>query len=110
LIAISREVGADEDLSTQAVGQGVMARILADHGQYREAEEFARSAAALAAQTDLLSERADTLLDLAHVLAAVGRLAEAHDAGIKAFDLYRRKGNLPGSRESRRYLTRYTPA
>jgi DNA-binding SARP family transcriptional activator len=110
LIAISQEVGADEDVSAQAVGQGVTARILADRGQHREAEELARSAAALAAQSDLLSERADILLDLAHVLAAAGRLPEAHDAGVQAFDLYRRKGNLPGSRESRRYLTRYAHA
>ena len=64
LIAISQEAAADEDLSTQAVGQGLSARILADRGHYREAEELARSAAALAAQTDLLSEHADTLLDL----------------------------------------------
>ena len=109
LIAISQEVGAGEDLSTQAVGQGVQARILADRGRYRDAEELARSTAALAAQSDLMSERADTLLDLAHVLAAAGRLSEAHDAGMQALDLYRRKGNLPGSRESRRYLTRYAP-
>jgi tetratricopeptide (TPR) repeat protein len=110
LIAISHEVGADEDVSAQAVGQGVTARILADRGQYREAEELARSAAELAAQSDLLNERADTLLDLAHVLAAAGRLSEAHDAGLQALDLYRRKGNLPGSRESRRYLTHYAHA
>jgi hypothetical protein len=50
------------------------------------------------------------LLDLAHVLAAAGRLSEAHDAGLQALELYRRKGNLPGSRESRRYLTRYAHA
>jgi tetratricopeptide (TPR) repeat protein len=110
LIAISQEVGVDEDLSTQAVGQGVTARILADRGHYRDAEELARSAAALAAQSDLLSEHADTLLDLAHVLAAAGRSSEAQEAGIRALDLYRRKGNLPGSRESRRYLTGYAPA
>ena len=110
LIAISQEVGVDDDVSAQAVGQGVTARILADRGHYQDAEELARSAAALAAQTDLLSERADTLLDLAHVLAAAGRLSEAHDTGMEALDLYRRKGNLPGSRESRRYLTRYAPA
>jgi tetratricopeptide (TPR) repeat protein len=94
-------------VSAQAVGQGVTARILAGRGRYREAEELARSAVALAAQSDLLTERADTLLDLAYVLAAAGRLSEAHDAGLQALDLYRRKGNLPGSRESRRYLSRY---
>ena len=72
LITISREAGVSEDRSTQIIGQGLSARILAERGHHAEAEELARSAAALAAQTDLLSERADALLDLAHVLT-VGR-------------------------------------
>ena len=110
LIAISQEAAAGEDLSTQAVSQGLSARILADRGHHREAEELARSAAELAAQTDLLSEHADTLLDLAHVLAAAGRIPEAHAAATQALDLYQRKGNLPGTRESLRYLAHYEPA
>ena len=65
LIAISQKAAGGEDLSTQAVSQGLSARILADRGHHREAEALARSAAALAAQSDLLSENADTLLDLA---------------------------------------------
>jgi len=105
LLAISREAAADEDLSAQAVGRGLSARILADRGRHREAEELARSAVALAAQTDLLSEHADTLLDLAHVLIAGGRAAEAHAAAAQALDLYQRKGNLPGVRESLRCLS-----
>jgi tetratricopeptide (TPR) repeat protein len=110
LIAISQEAAAGEDLSTQAVSQGLSARILADLGRHREAEEIARSAAALAEQSDLLSEHADTLLDLAHVLAAAGRIPEAHAAATRALDLYQRKGNLPGARESLRYLAQYAPA
>jgi DNA-binding SARP family transcriptional activator len=110
LIAISREAAADEDLSAQAIGRGVYARILADQGRYREAEELARSAAALAAQTDLLSEHADTLLELSHVLAAAGQVTEAHSVATQALDLYQRKGNLPGARESLRYLTQSAPA
>jgi DNA-binding SARP family transcriptional activator/tetratricopeptide (TPR) repeat protein len=110
LIATSRDAGADEDLSVQAVGQGTLARLFADRGRYREAEELARSAAALSAQTDLLSERADILLDLAYVLAAVGQGTEAHTAAAQAVDLYQRKGNLPGARESLQYLARYAPA
>jgi tetratricopeptide (TPR) repeat protein len=86
------------------------ARILADRGQNREAEALARSAAELAAQTDLLSEHADTLLDLAHVLAAADRIRDAHAAATRALDLYQRKGNLPGARESLRYLASYAPA
>ena len=70
LIAISQEAAAGEDMSAQALSQGLSARILADRGQHREATELARSAVALAAQTDLLSHHAETLLDLAHVLAA----------------------------------------
>jgi tetratricopeptide (TPR) repeat protein len=110
LIETSREAAPGEDLSAQAVSQGLLARILADRGRYREAEELARSAAAIAAQTDLLNERADILLDLEHVLAALGRITEAHTAAARAVDLYQRKGNLPGVRETLRQLDRYAPA
>src|SRR5262249_41337314 len=74
LIDVSRAGAADEDPSTQVIGQGIYARILADRGRYLEAEELARSAAALAAQTDLLSHHADTLLELSHVLAVAGQV------------------------------------
>jgi ATP/maltotriose-dependent transcriptional regulator MalT len=110
LIDVSRSAAADGDLSPQAVSQGLHARILADRGHYREAEELARSAAALAAQTDLLSYRADTLLELSHVLAVAGQVSEAHSAATQARDLYQRKGNLPGARESLRYVTQSAPA
>jgi tetratricopeptide (TPR) repeat protein len=109
LIAIGREAAAGEDLSAEAVGQGLSARILADRGRHPEAVGLARSAAALTAQTDLLSERADILLDLAHVLAAAGRVPEARAAATQALDLYQRKGNQPGARDSLRYLARYPP-
>jgi len=110
LIAVSREAAADEDLLAQAIGRGLYGRILADRGRHREAEELARSAVALAAQTDFLSDHADTLLELSHVLAAAGHVSEAHSAATQALGLYRRKGNLPGARESRRYLTQSAPA
>jgi len=110
LIAISRESAADGDLIAQALGQGVYARILADRGHHRKAEALARSAADLAAQTDLLNHRADIMLELPHVLAAAGQVAEARSAAAQALDLYQRKGNLPGAREPLRYLTESAPA
>ncbi len=110
LIATSREAVAEGDLSPQALGQALQARILADRGRYREAEELARSAVALAAQTDLLSHHADILLELSHVLAAAGQVSEAHSAATQAFNLYQRKGNLPGAREALRHLTQSAPA
>jgi DNA-binding SARP family transcriptional activator/predicted ATPase len=110
LIETYREAAAGEDLVTQALSLAVLARILVDRGRHREAEDLARSAAALAAQTDLLSERAGIQIDLAHVLAALGRVTEAHAATVHAIDLYQRKGNLPGVRESLRHLASYAPA
>jgi ATP/maltotriose-dependent transcriptional regulator MalT len=110
LIAISRESAADGDLIAKALGQGVYARILADRGHHRKAEALARSAAALAAQTDLLNHRADIMLELPHVLAAAGQVSEAQSAAAQALDLYQRKGNLPGARETLRYLTESAPA
>ena len=107
LIAISQEAAADEDPAAQIIGQGLSARMLADRGRHDEANELAISAVALAAQTDLLSQHADALLDLSHVLAASGRFSQAQAAATQALDLYQRKGNLPGTRESLGYLTRY---
>jgi len=107
LIRISGELGAAEDLLTQITGQGLAARILADRGQRAEAAALASSVGALAAQTDLLSFRADTLLDLAHVFAAAGCVPEAQAAATQALELYQRKANLPGARGANRYLARY---
>jgi tetratricopeptide (TPR) repeat protein len=104
LIVISQEAAAGEDLVTQIIGQGLSARMQADRGRHFEATELASSAVALAAQTDLLSQHADALLDLAHVLAAAGRFPGAHAAATEALDLYQRKGNLPGIRESLGHL------
>jgi DNA-binding SARP family transcriptional activator/tetratricopeptide (TPR) repeat protein len=109
LITMSRQAGADEDLSAQIIGQGLAARILAHRGHHAEAQELANSAVQLAAQTDLLSQHADALLDLAHVLAAAGRTTEAHTAATQALDLHQRKGNLPGTRESLRYVAQQAP-
>jgi tetratricopeptide (TPR) repeat protein len=104
LMAVSQEAAGEEDLSDQIIGQGLSARILADRGRYAEAVELALSAVALAAQTDLLSQHADALLDLAYAMAAAGHAAEARAAATQAVDLYQRKGNLPGAREALGYL------
>jgi DNA-binding SARP family transcriptional activator len=105
LIAISQEAAAGEDLVTEIVGQGLSARTLADRGRHTEAAGLASLAVSLAAQTDLLSQHADALLDLAYVLTASGRITEAQAAATEALDLYQRKGNLPGIRESLGYLS-----
>ena len=74
LIEISLDAAAGEDLSAQIICQGLSARILADRGRHAEAMALASSAVALAAQTDLLSQHADALLDLAHAWPRPGVL------------------------------------
>ncbi|HZI74463.1 MAG TPA: hypothetical protein VFD73_10705, partial [Gemmatimonadales bacterium] len=109
LIEISQEAAGGEDLSAQIIGLGVSARISADQGRHAEAVDLASSAVVLAARTDLLSQHADALLDLAYVLTVSGNLPHAHAAATEALDLYQQKGNLPGIRESLAHLTQYVP-
>jgi hypothetical protein len=75
LIAISQKAAVGEGLVTQIIGRGWSARMLVDCSRHAEAAELASSAAS-------------------------GRLSEAQAAVTQAFDLYRRKGDLPGARES----------
>jgi tetratricopeptide (TPR) repeat protein len=109
-IEVSREAAGEDDWSAQMVWQGLQARILAARGRSGEAEELARSAVALAARTDFLNQHGDALLELAGVLAAAGRAAEARAAVGDALELYERKGNLVAAARARGRLERLTRA
>ena len=103
-IEVSREMAGGEDLSAQMVGQGLLARILADRGELAEAEPLARAAVALAARTDFLNQHGDALLELAFVLAAAGREPAARAAVSEALGLYERKGNRVAASRARQRL------
>jgi tetratricopeptide (TPR) repeat protein len=105
-IEVSREAAEGEDLSAQMVWQGLEARILAERGELAEAEELARAAVALAAQTDFLNQHGDALLELAAVLDQAGRAPEARAMAGEALELYRRKGNLVSLARARRWMER----
>jgi tetratricopeptide (TPR) repeat protein len=105
-IAVSRDAGAGEDFLAQVITQGLLARILAARGQLAEAEELSRAAVTLAARTDFLNQHGDALLELAGVLAEVGRTREARAAVDEALGLYERKGNLIASARARQQLER----
>jgi len=77
-----------------ALGKGALARVRAHQGRIPEAEELAREAVALLAETDFLVDRADVLTDLADVLLVAGRNDEARDALSEALVLYQQKGDL----------------
>jgi predicted ATPase/class 3 adenylate cyclase len=91
---IAAEIGADDDLATQVLWRSAKAKVFAARGEHAEAAALARAAVELAEGTDDTNMCADSLMDLAGVLSAVGDSAESVDALRRARELYVQKGNL----------------
>jgi class 3 adenylate cyclase/tetratricopeptide (TPR) repeat protein len=72
----------------------VLARVYAHRGEMAEAERLAREAVALSERNDSLDVQCLALWDLAEVLAAAQRSAEAADALGQALNRCQRKKNL----------------
>jgi class 3 adenylate cyclase len=94
LARLGRELGDEQDASTQALWRQVQALIDASHGRHREAELLAREAVAITERTDALNWQSDALCDLAQVLHAAGRSDEAEAALAQALERYQYKNNL----------------
>ncbi|HEX7149103.1 MAG TPA: tetratricopeptide repeat protein, partial [Actinomycetota bacterium] len=93
----SRAIAAHDDLFAQVRWRGAAARSLAGQGQVAEAERLAAEAVKIAEPTDVLSMRADALLDQAAVAAAASRPGDARRSARAALALYQAKGNRPGA-------------
>jgi class 3 adenylate cyclase len=107
--AESENTAAAEDLSAQVTWRGVRAKILAIDGHTDEAENLAREAVQLAAQTDMLNRRADALLDLADVLRLAGRSGDANAALHEALEFYELKGNAVSAGHARSLIEAGSP-
>ena len=90
----SEQTAAADDFSAQMLWRSVRAKALARRGDHERAQELAREAVAIGEPSDYLFMRADSLLDLAEVLRAVGERDEAVMAARSASALYERKGEL----------------
>ena len=101
--AAQRGAAAD-DMTTQVVWRSVRARVLSVGARHADAQALAAEATSLAADTDDVNMRADTLLDLAAVLRAAGRDADALPPLRQALDLYEGKGNRVSSARTRALL------
>jgi DNA-binding SARP family transcriptional activator/class 3 adenylate cyclase/tetratricopeptide (TPR) repeat protein len=106
---ISERTAAAEDLPTQVKWRGVRAKLLGWEGRTGEAAALAREAVRLAAPTDMLTMRADALLDLAEVLRLSGPSAEADAAARQALALYERKEDRVSAARARPLLAAGTP-
>jgi predicted ATPase len=95
---------ADDDLLSQGLWRSVQAKLLARRELAERAEQHARDAFALVAQTDFGNLPGDRLVDLADVLVLIGKRPEAVAALVDALERYERKGNLVAAERVRRDL------
>jgi tellurite resistance protein len=101
MIETSSALGAEDDLTTQALWRAAKALVLSLRGSDEEAERYAREAVEIAAETEDLNMRADVLVQLGAVAAARDRGAAVR-ALTAALDLYRAKGNVTSAAEAER--------
>jgi hypothetical protein len=82
-----------QDIGEQHQGRATCAKVLAQRGQGDEAEQLAHDAVRLAMLTQSPRAQAARLLDLAEVLALIGRAAEAVRNAEEAGSLFAKKGH-----------------
>ena len=97
-----RDTASLDDVASQNLWRGVLAKLRARAGSDVAAVELAEEAVALVAATDLLVEHGDRLVDLAEVHALAGRRGDAAVALDRAGALYSRKGNVVALAATRR--------
>jgi tetratricopeptide (TPR) repeat protein len=109
LCLVAERTAAPDDFSTQVMWRGVRAKLLGREGRLDEAAALAREAVRLAEPTDMLTIRADALVDLAEVLDLRGPSAEADAAAREGLALYERKGDRVSTARVRLQLAAQTP-
>jgi tetratricopeptide (TPR) repeat protein len=102
--SLSEELGASDDVVTQAGWRAVRAKVLAARGELEDAEAMVSEAVEIVSETDQLDFRAQISLDLATVLQAAGRAEEARRAAESALEDFEQKGNLVGAERARRMI------
>ncbi len=109
LAQVCEGLSAPDDVEAQAMWRSTRARVLAAHDA-DAAVRLAREAVDLARTTDGLAMQANALLELATVLAGLGRAADATEAADEAAELYQRKGHLVGVARAGRVMLARSPA
>jgi DNA-binding SARP family transcriptional activator len=99
-IALSDELSPPEDRVNYAITHAVRARLALSDGMAEAAERWGRSAVEQAFLTDLILYQARAQLELAGILAAIGRGRDALAAARAAHRLYEAKGDRPGAAEA----------
>jgi DNA-binding SARP family transcriptional activator/tetratricopeptide (TPR) repeat protein len=101
---VARDSSSEDDVASQVLWRGTQSKILARMGQVPKAATLADSAVALAADTDLLITRGDSLVDRAEVLRLLGKHGDAARDLSDAIALYRAKGSRVSVDSAQRLL------
>ncbi|HEY6149205.1 MAG TPA: adenylate/guanylate cyclase domain-containing protein [Gaiellaceae bacterium] len=104
------QLAAPDDAASQMLWRRSRAMLLVREGNLERAEELAREAVELAAQTDFLDEHANAIVDLAEIHALSGRRDEAITELEEAAKRFEQKGNLPSLERARTATARLATA
>jgi tetratricopeptide (TPR) repeat protein len=94
------------DVQEQSLWRSGLAKVEAHRRNFNEAESLARAATELLEPTGFINQCGDAEMDLAGVLVAADRPAEAAMVFEKGLDLYRRKGNAVSAARAEELLVR----
>jgi class 3 adenylate cyclase/tetratricopeptide (TPR) repeat protein len=101
---LADELTAPEDIVNFAITPRARARLALAEGDGERAEEYARTAVQNAFRTDDVFQQGAGQLELARVLAALGRTEEARSDAREALAIYKAKGDRPGAVRARAVL------
>jgi len=102
--AMVPEIAAVDDFDPQMRWRAVQAKVLAQRGEFDQADELSREAVAITAETDWVRHHGDALVSRAEVLELAGRGDEAAEALREAIELYERKQSRPDVERARARL------
>jgi tetratricopeptide (TPR) repeat protein len=104
VVAASEAISSPEDATDLVHLATLKGRLFARRRDYVHAEQAAREALAMAADSTLSFVLEDALMGLAEVLLLAGRAAEARKPAQQALELCERRGLVPAAERVRQFL------
>ncbi len=105
---ISEEMGAGDDVETQAKWRAVRALVFARKGKVAEARELGQEAAARAETTDFLYLLGDVYFYVGEAALLSNAVSTAVIAYKKSLSFHEQKGNVPSANKVRSLLEKIT--
>jgi ATP/maltotriose-dependent transcriptional regulator MalT len=101
---IAQDIGAADDVSSQALWRSVLGKTLARRGEFAEGRRRVTEAVEMLRPSDELESKGNIQVDLAEVELLSGRVDEAAAALDEALQLFEAKGNIVSASLARERL------